>query len=738
MNGSGERWTRSSKVKAAVVALSLLTLVSLLFPVRVPAAESGLASPLPTVTLRAASGATIAFQTQNGETVDGAPARSLTLPHLVLTRNGALTDPEERTLIVEVTGVQVPTGGVTVTLEVMTQHEDPDTGSGKRIAVWRESQWIGIAQGSTQASATAVFSRVFTETVTCGSAMIPTPTDYFRYDITVLDTDHPAANPLHVLAQDHAFLMESQWMVPLPEVHEESPGAAPDEMVVYTCDMFPFQRDAEDSSTRLPRADIPDYVSAELLPAMVEAFRVQTDVWGFPWYQAWTSYRSGEDAERLSVALTDGMTWFHGWAAPNGHSGISINVSTRENAAHYTLIERVMGTFHHELFHNIQRGINQHHGGNGDADGSDDAWHFFPEGTAVLASSVGQSTVEFTQSGGLRYYMANANAFLASDLDSYERMSPYHTVVYWRFLYEQCGGMRDGVEDPTAGMQVISATLAALYSSDVVDISASTDLVESVPRIMDHALANAPLCPFRTYRDSLTHFARAIYALRLDGGRCTEPGLPAGCGFYDPNNLYRDPPSRTLVYTVQQHRYAPYVVEPREYSASILSSYGTSFARVYLHPVADGQSLTLSFRGAPGSDATFSVQIWKLIDSGSGARPQRIPARIEAPEPVSSVDADGHLFYTIPTLDTSHYSQLALLITRVDAHESSNPFGQYTIQLHPNADSDGDGVPDNMECELGDPHCPDTDRDGYPDYLDPDNYDDGITPGDASSVPVIP
>ena len=175
MNGSGERWTRSSKVKAAVVALSLLTLVSLLFPVRVPAAESGLASPLPTVTLRAASGATIAFQTQNGETVDGAPARSLTLPHLVLTRNGALTDPEERTLIVEVTGVQVPTGGVTVTLEVMTQHEDPDTGSGKRIAVWRESQWIGIAQGSTQATPERLAAA---ETLLAGSSrskMVPPP-----------------------------------------------------------------------------------------------------------------------------------------------------------------------------------------------------------------------------------------------------------------------------------------------------------------------------------------------------------------------------------------------------------------------------------------------------------------------------------------------------------------------------------------------------------------------------------
>ena len=40
-------------------------------------------------------------------------------------------------------------------------------------------------------------------------------------------------------------------------------------------------------------------------------------------------------------------------------------------------------------------------------------------------------------------------------------------------------------------------------------------------------------------------------------------------------------------------------------------------------------------------------------------------------------------------------------------------------------DSDSDGIPDNVECSTGNP-CPDTDKDGKPDYMDPDSDGDGI------------
>jgi hypothetical protein len=139
----------------------------------------------------------------------------------------------------------------------------------------------------------------------------------------VIDVNHPISNPVHASGADYAFLMESQWIARLPKVQEESKGAAPDELIVYYCYMFPFKRNSEDPTARLPREYVPDYVHTGLVPQMVEAFRVQTDDWGFPWHQAWTSYCSGagEGAERLSVALSNDQTWFHSKRHARGMQG---------------------------------------------------------------------------------------------------------------------------------------------------------------------------------------------------------------------------------------------------------------------------------------------------------------------------------------------------------------------------------------------------------------------------------
>ena len=389
------------------------------FPWRLAADEAGSEASLPTgypspaVTVRAASGALIRFKTQNGEKVGGVPPETWDLPHLVLQRNGGPTDPQERTVLVEVTGIEVPPAGVTVTLTIETQHGDPDThtDSPPRIQVWRESQRILNASRDTQADVTVVLEHVFDETVLTDAGALATPTDYFRYDLVVTDALHPATNPRYTFSRDHAFLMENQWVAPLPAVREASVGAAPDELVVYYCDMFPFRRDDDSPTTWLPRKRVEGYICAELVPALIEAYRVQTDLWGFPWYQEWTSYRPECDAERLSVALTDGETWFHDEAPRQGHAGISLNVS-RVKEEYDTLTDGLMSIFHHELFHSLQRNINQHHGGDGRVGGPKNAWDFFAEGMAVLASSVGQRDIEFGQTQGLRAYTINARVFL--------------------------------------------------------------------------------------------------------------------------------------------------------------------------------------------------------------------------------------------------------------------------------------------------------------------------------------
>ena len=97
---------------------------------------------------------------------------------------------------------------------------------------------------------------------------------------------------------------------------------------------------------------------------------------------------------------------------------------------------------------------------------------------------------------------------------SYAEIDFHHAALYWRFLYEQCGGMKGGVEDPLAGMRIIKRTLNALYSKEIIDIDSTSDLTIGVPAVMDQALEGSS-CPFNTYQESLAAFADAVDALRL-------------------------------------------------------------------------------------------------------------------------------------------------------------------------------------------------------------------------------
>ena len=645
-------------------------------PQYVPAPAVRGATAGPAVTLHAASERTVRFLTHNGETIGDAPTQAISLPHLVLYRNGALTPPEERTLIVEISGLQVPPPGVTVSLELETQHWDPDSGTNvgalQTIPVWRASQWFGNTSTVTQTVGAAVFAHTFTATIRSGVETVATPTDYYRYHIRVTNADGSNAVTAPAFSAEYAFLVENQWRAPLSSVREESGGASPDGLSVYYCDMFPFQRSIDDHTSRLLRKDVPRYVQGELVPRMIDAYRTQSDGWGFSWHDAWTSWRGGEDAEWLSVALSDGRTWFHGPAPYRGDAQISIKVTGGENMNYDSLTDGLMSSFHHELFHNLQRSILVGYGGDGRVNGQDNAWSVFSEGTAVLASAVGQPFLQFDSGGSARDYVSNSNQFIVGagdggDLNtSYANLFPYRAALYWRFLFEKCGGDRD----PAAGMQVIRRALAVLYSGDVVDIASSTALVENLPEIMDLALAGSS-CPFQTHSESLIAFARAIYALRLDGGRCTEPGYPAGCGLYDPHHLYLSPSSDPITYAGTD----------LQYQGNIKSSFGMDFVDVVLDPAANGKTLKLAFQGAPGAAAVLNVEIWRIIDEEDGADPRVACGLASIPEKASTTSADGQLVYEIPVIDTSAYNRLALIITRLDAQESIDRLGTYTITL---------------------------------------------------------
>jgi hypothetical protein len=181
---------------------------------------------------------------------------------------------------------------------------------------------------------------------------------------------------------------------------------------------------------------------------------------------------------------------------------------------------------------------------------------------------------------------------------------------------------------------------------------------------MDEALARVD-GPFRTFEESLLAFARAIYALRLQNGRCIAED-PAACdgAYYDPDNTYADPPVEAKL---------NYVGSPLTYDGSIPASFGMDFVEMSLSPVAHNQPVAVVFQGE-GAAAQFNVQIWKLR---TGAKPQAV---IPEPEIVPQNGSDAHVT-VIPRVDTTTYDRLALIITRLDSEETSDPAGNYTVTL---------------------------------------------------------
>jgi hypothetical protein len=329
--------------------------------------------------------------------------------------------------------------------------------------------------------------------------------------------------------------------------------------------------------------------------------------------------------------------------------------------------------FHHELFHNLQRSLNQHFGGDGRVGGAGNGWKFYSEGTAILATSVGLPSAHFGPRNVRRHSTSDADKPLAAATARRDGMADTFSAMYWRFLYEQCGGMKGGTEYPGAGMAVIRRALSALYSGQVVDIAKSRDPFASLPEVANSAFTNTPSCPFRTYEQSLVHFGRALYALRLSGGRCTEPGAPAGCGFYDPHNLYHRPAATELVYDGR--------FEERR-----VHSWGgpdVDLFEVALQPSTDGQSLKMLLEPDDGGEAAFIMQVWKLVDGGPHEEPTPVPEQRDGPEVVGAAVPGKRITYHVPTVDLVEFSRLAMIVTRVYIPGSANRHGEYTIRLQP-------------------------------------------------------
>ena len=95
-----------------------------------------------------------------------------------------------------------------------------------------------------------------------------------------------------------------------------------------------------------------------------------------------------------------------------------------------------------------------------------------------------------------------------------------------------------------------------------------------------------------------------------------------------------------------------------------------------LDPAVQGKPLTVQIQGE-GANARFEVQVWRLQ---SGAlQPRAVSAE---PETVPQFDPDsGKHEYTIASVETTEYDQLALIITRLDPDEEADPVGNYHLTL---------------------------------------------------------
>jgi hypothetical protein len=188
---------------------------------------------------------------------------------------------------------------------------------------------------------------------------------------------------------------------------------------------------------------------------------------------------------------------------------------------------------------------------------------------------------------------------------------------------------------------------------------------------MGRAIARTPTCPFGTFEESLADFAAAVYALRLKGGRCTEPGIPTGCGLYDPKGLYAEPPVKAMAYEGGGF----------ELTDEIGSSYGITFVDVVFSSSEEGKMLVLDIEPARNGRARFSVQAWRLVEADPGGKLRPVQEQALGPEPLGTVGPGETLSYRISAPAMTNLDRIGLMVTRVDPDEDRDPVGAYTIRV---------------------------------------------------------
>ena len=566
-----------------------------------------------------------AHQTTSYDVRDSA-RQKFDLPLLYLHRERAGAAEAERTLTIGLSGLS---GGTEVEVEVVSRHADITTGNRRE-----ESRRFTLPGHSCTSD----------NPCTVGWTFDPATALSDLYYLRVKDGDGRLLwqNPY---PDRPDFVLLDTWDV----------GIDGYTVRVTYATLFPFARGQNDLDNRLSPGDVTDFVEHQFVPMIVDTWNTQFHAWGFgPIHPDWDRDRVVEVIVTAPpFALFDGTGTYAALIGADGHPDPERRIwwfsSNNAFQAYDSLENGCKVTFSHEFFHLVQWNILVSTGR------PQSFWlYVFIEGQGKFAPSVQHPELEMQRDhlvAGDGSYASAANRFLTLRLNtSYRQLetdggSKYDFAPYWRFLYEQFGGMG-----------VIRAALEEMaYHFD-------GDIVSAMDGAMDVALSRFD-GPFHTFEESLIGFARANYGLRLGNGRCTAENR-AECGglYQDPDGRYADPPLEAKL---------NYTGSPISYDGAIPTSYGMDFIEVTLNPFLQDQPVAVTFRGG-GAVARFNVQIWKL---GPGPKPHAITLY---PEIVPQNQGDDHV-YVIPQLDTTTYDRLAIIVTRIDGEESSDPAGAYAV-----------------------------------------------------------
>ncbi len=595
-------------------------------------AEGGYASPAESGSPKMQVSLAAADQTTSWDVREPGQPR-FDLPVLYLRQGRLATAQSERTLEISLSGLA---GETEILIEALSQHEDVATG--RRHS---ESTTAVIPDRSCTADAPCSFLW----TMDAGAM----PSDF--YSLRVTDTtrrtlwENPNPNRPDFVALD-------TWEVGLGDYTAR----------VYYATLFPFARGSNDLAHRLPTGEVPGFIENQFVPIIADTWRDQVEDWGFG-----PQMNPNWDADNtLEVIVTDPpFALFDGTGTyarltdddgrPYPQRRIWWYASNNSFQAYDSLESAYRAVYAHEFFHLLQWNVLL-------STGRPESWWLsWVESQGRFAAAVQHPQMEIGREhvvGENSAYTSAANRFLTGHLNtSYNRLeadpgNKYDTALYWRFLYEQYGDM-----------DVVRAALEEMA------LRSEPQVVQGMPQVMDRVFARVE-GPFATFEESLVAFSRANYALRLANGRCALADATECQGLYfDPQGAYAKPPLE------EETRYDGRAVEVE---GAIPASYGMDFLEVALGRGAHDGALTISVQGE-GAGARFDVQIWKLGPGYAGPR-----AITPQPE-TAAVDGSGAHRFVIPQVDTLAYNRVALIITRLDADEATDPVGGYHVTLAPAA-----------------------------------------------------